>query len=105
MKRKTSRKKLTKKCKEMYRLIQEIRNWPLREIIRKLNQILTGYFHYYGITDNSRSIGKFRFQLIKMLYHWLNRRSQKKSYRWEGYNAMLEVYPIVPAGIYVSVYT
>lgn len=104
VKRKTSKKKFAKKCKEMYRLIQKIRNWPLREIIRKLNQILTGYFHYYGITDNSRSIGNFRFQVIKMLYHWLNQRSQKKSYTWEGYNDMLKVYPIVPARIYVSVY-
>lgn len=105
VKRETSKKKFAKKCKEMYRLIQKIRNWPLREIIRKLNQILTGYFHYYGITDNSRSIGNFRFQAIKMLYYWLNQRSQKKSYNWEGYNDLLKVYPIVPARIYVSVYT
>lgn len=105
VKRKTSRKKLAKKSKEMNRLIQEIRNWSLREIIKKLNQILTGYFHYYGITDNSRSIGEFRFQVIKMLYYWLNRRSQKKSYSWEGYNDMLKMYPIVPARIYVSIYT
>ncbi len=104
VKRKTSKKKFAKKCKEMYRLIQEIRNWPLRETIKKVNQILTGYFHYYGITDNSRSIGNFRFQVIKMLYHWLNQRSQKKSYSWKGYNDMLKVYPIVPARIYVSVY-
>jgi len=104
VKRKTGKKKLAKKCREVYRLIQKKRNWPLREIIKKLNQILTGYIHYYGITDNSRSIGNFRFQVIKMLYHWLNQRSQKKSYNWKGYNDMLKVYPIVPAKIYVSVY-
>lgn len=88
VRRKTSKKKSAKKCKEMYRLIQKIRNWPLREIIKKVNQILTSYFHYYGITDNSRSIGNFRFQVIKMLYHWLNQRSQKKSYSWKGYDDM-----------------
>lgn len=104
VKRKTSKKKMAKKCKEMYRMIQEMRNWPLKETIKKLNQILTGYFHYYGITDNSRSIWNFRYQVIKMLYHWLNQRSQKKSYSWKGYNDMLKVYPIVPARIYVSLY-
>ena len=104
VKRKTSKKKMAKKCKEMYRLIQKMRNWPLKETIGKLNQILTGYFHYYGITDNSRSIWTFRYQVIKMLYHWLNQRSQKKSYSWKGYNDMLKVYPIVSARIYVSVY-
>jgi len=82
MHRKTS-KKIAKKCKEIYRLIQEIRNWPLREIIRKLNQILTGYFHYYGITDNSRSIGNFRFQVIKMLYHWLNKKKPEEKLQLE----------------------
>lgn len=104
VKRKTSKKKLRKKSKEIYRLIQEIRNQPVKEIIKKLNQILTGYFHYYGITDNSRSIGNFRYHVIKMLYYWLNKRSQKRSYTWKGYNDMLKVYPIVPAKIYVSVY-
>lgn len=67
VKGKTSKKKMAKKCKGMYRLIQGIRNWPLKEIIKKINQILTGYFHYYGITDNSRSIGNFRYQVIKMV--------------------------------------
>ncbi|RAZ28321.1 RNA-directed DNA polymerase, partial [Klebsiella oxytoca] len=38
VKRKTSKKRFAKKCKEMYRLIQKIRNWPLREITKKLNQ-------------------------------------------------------------------
>lgn len=104
MKRKTSRKKIAKKCKEMYGLIQKMRNWPLKEIIKKLNQILTGYFHYYGITDNSRKTWNFRYQVIKMLYHWPNQRSQKKSYSWKGYNDMLKVYPIVPVRIYINVY-
>ena len=26
----------------------------LKEITAKLNQILTGYYHYYGITDNTK---------------------------------------------------
>ncbi len=81
-----------------------MRNRPLKEIIKKINQILTGYYHYYGITDNSRSIWNFRYQVIKMLYHWLNQRSQKKSYSWKGFHDMLKEYPIAPAKIYVSVY-
>lgn len=44
VKRKTSKKKLRKKSKEIYRLIQGMRNQPVKEIIKKLNQILTGVF-------------------------------------------------------------
>ena len=32
---------------------------PVTEIIKKLNQMLVGYYHYYGITDNSKAINDF----------------------------------------------
>ncbi|MFR3494917.1 MAG: group II intron maturase-specific domain-containing protein [Blautia sp.] len=48
----------------------------VKEIISKLNEILTGYFHYYGITDNSERITAFRYNVMKSLFYWLNRRSQ-----------------------------
>lgn len=104
VKRKTSRKKFAKKCKEVSQQIRGMRTLPIKEIIKKLNQILVGYYHYYGITDNYQSMSNFRYQIMKSLYKWLNRRSQKKSYNWEGYNEMLKVYPLVTPRIYVNVY-
>lgn len=104
VKRKTSKKKFGKKCKEVHAQIGKMRHQKVGDIIKRLNRVLTGYFHYYGITDNSQSIRKFRFEVIKSLYFWLNRRSQKKSYTWNGFNEMLKVYPLVNAKIYVSVY-
>ena len=59
---------------------------------------------YYGITDNFQSISKFRREVVKSLFKWLNRRSQRKSYSWEGFNEMLKVYPLAKPKIYVSVY-
>lgn len=104
VKRKTSRKKFRKKCREISHRIKDMRTWKLPEIIKKLNQILVGYYHYYGITDNSKSLGKFYFRTRKSLFYWLNRRSQKKSYSWAGFNAMLAVYPLAAPKIYVSIY-
>ena len=104
VKRKTSRKKFTRKCKEVHRAISNMMTWKLPEIIKRVNQILTGYFHYYGITDNSRSIAAFRYQVLKSLFYWLNHRSQRRSYNWDEFNDMLKVYPITPARIYVSIY-
>lgn len=63
VKRKTSKKKSAKKCKEIHRLISSIRHWTLRLIIAELNQILVGYYHYYGITDNFRAIDSFRYRV------------------------------------------
>lgn len=104
VKRKTSKKKFAKKCKEVHRLISSIRHWTLRLIIAKLNQILVGYYHYYGITDNFRAIDSFRFRVERSLFYWLNRRSQKVSYTWKAFYDMLKVYPLARPQIYVSIY-
>ncbi len=104
VKRRTSRKKFAKKCRETHQMIREMRTQPLEAIIKKLNQILVGYYHYYGITDNIQSLSNFRFRVMQSLFKWLNRRSQKKSYDWDGFNEMLKVYPLAVPRIYVNVY-
>lgn len=104
VKRKTSRKKFRKKCKEIHAMLKEIRRWDVRLIVEKRNRILTGYNHYYGITDNIRSLERFQRRVERMLFYWLNRRSQKSSYTWEGYRELLKVFPIIQPRIYVSIY-
>ena len=69
VKRKTASKKFSKKCKEINRRIRDMRIWPIKEIIAKLNQILVGYYHYYGITDNSKSLGNFQYRVEKSLFY------------------------------------
>lgn len=101
---KTSRKKFTKTCKEVHRLIRDMRTKPLKAIIKKLNEMLVGYYHYYGITDNIQSLSDFRYQMTKSLFKWLNQRSQKKSYDCKGFNDMLKAYPLATPRIYVNVY-
>ena len=104
VKRKTSRKKFAKKCKEIGETIKKMRRSKLEVIIGKLNQILVGYYHYYGITDNIKSLTDFKYEVTKRLFYWLNRRSQRKSYTWEEFNNMLTDYPLAAPKIYVNVY-
>lgn len=105
VKRKTSRKKFAKKCNAVHQLIGSMRALTIKEIVAKINRILTGYYHYYGITDNTPSNKKFRYNILKSLFYWLNRRSQKRSYNWENFLAMIDSsYPIVRPQVYVSVY-
>ncbi len=105
VKRKTSAKKFSKKCKEIHRLIGSMRQEEVKDIVFKLNQILTGYYHYYGITDNSRSTTAFRYRVMRSLFYWLNRRSQRRSYTWVGFLDMLDKhYPLVRPRVYVSIY-
>ena len=107
VKRKTSRKKFNKKLKEMAKEIRErviVLGLPIKDIIIWLNQVLTGYFHYYGITDNSEMLSTFRFRIMQLLYKNLNRRSQRRSLTWDGFNDILKDFPLVKGRIYVSIY-
>lgn len=105
VKRKTSKKKLARKCKEVHKLIGSMRTKPIKEIVYKLNQILTGYYHYYGITDNTESLKRFRYSILRSLYKWTNKRSQKRSYTWEGFLDMIDKeYPLKNPRVYVSIY-
>ena len=94
-----------KKCKEMWGYIWSNRHMPTDMLIRKLNEVLIGYDHYYGITDNYVSLQKFHFNIRKFLFYWLNRRSQRKSYTWEGFRDFMKAKPLVSPKIYVSIYT
>ncbi|MGB8451371.1 MAG: group II intron reverse transcriptase/maturase [Anaerocolumna sp.] len=104
VKRKTSAKKVRKKLKEINQWIKVHRNLPKKVIIDKLTARLKGYYRYYGITDNYYSIKEFGYLVEKALFHWLNKRSQKKSYNWERFNRMLKRYPLPKPAIYVNIY-
>lgn len=107
VKRKTSRKKFNKKVKEMSKEIREkviILGLPIKDIVSWMNQVLTGYFHYYGITDNSGMLSSFRFRMMQLLFKNLNRRSQKRSLNWDGFNDLLRDFPLVKGRIYVNIY-
>ena len=105
VKRKTSRKKFSKKIKEVHKMIGKMRAWKIKHIVHRLNLMLVGYFHYYGITDNTERIKAFRYEVLKSLFYWLNRRSQSRSYNWVGFLYMIDkYYPLAKAKIYVNIY-
>lgn len=104
VKRKTNKKKLAKKSKEINAMIKEIRFLRIKLIVKKLNEVLVGYYHYYGITDNSKSLNSFYNVVRYRLFYWLNRRSQRRSYTKEGYTEMLKQFPLARPKIYVSIY-
>ena len=59
----------------------------------------------YGITGNSIQIGRFRQELQRAWRRWLNRRSQKTSYTWEGFEEYLKYYPLPEPRIVYHLYT
>ena len=105
VKRKTSKKKVSKKLKEIHQRIGKMRLMKTIDIVKKLNEILAGYYHYYGITDNLRSLKSFRYEVLKSLRFWLNRRGGRRKYTWDGFWNMVNSYhKIAMPKLYVSIY-
>lgn len=88
IKRRTSRKKLHNSIVTLTEWCRKHRNYPIREIFRKLNVKLRGYYNHYGIIGNSESLKEFFYYVERILFKWLNRRSERKSYNWAGFNAL-----------------
>ena len=95
VRRKTSRKKFVKKCKDMHMKIGMMRTEKTEIIVRWINQVLTGYYHYYGVYGNYPSIMEFRWNVLNSLFYWLNRRSQKRSYTRAGFYEMIDCSPAI----------
>jgi len=73
---------------------RENRNLDLRKLFRWLNAKLRGYYNYYGVIGNHRGLEQFYRQAIRILFKWLNRRSQSRSYNWHGFTELLEHYRV-----------
>jgi RNA-directed DNA polymerase len=99
VKRRTSREKLRKSLKSFNIWCQRVRGLRLRRIIELLNVKLRGYNNYYGVIGNYESLDEFFYQVRRILFKWLNRRSQKRSYNWEKFDRMLKIYRLEPPRI------
>ncbi len=95
IKRRTSRSKLSKSIRAVADWCKENRCKRIKTIVEMLNAKLRGYCNYYGIIGNSRSINEFNYQMRKILYKWLNRRSQRKSLTWKEFNAKMKWYGLI----------
>jgi group II intron reverse transcriptase/maturase len=94
LKRRTSRKKLRNSIRRFTEWCIKNRNLKPKVLFRRLNAKLRGYYNYYGVIGNSDSLNQFFQQVKRILFKWLNRRSQRRSYNWKGFNQLLEHYRI-----------
>jgi len=104
VKRKMSHKKLTAKLKAIKEWVKGNRTVDIKYTMKSLNRKLSGLYNYYCITDSTNSMTVFYHRVIQLLYKWLNRRSQKKSFNWEKFQKFLAKYPVVKPKVKVNIY-
>jgi RNA-directed DNA polymerase len=101
----SSRKKLSSKLKKLNEWMKANRHLPVKEIIKRINLALTGHYRYYGVTDNTASMKNFLMRVTDILYKWLNRRNQRRSYNWNTFRyGLLKTLPLNTPKIFVNLY-
>lgn len=87
IKRRTAPGKLRKSLTALTEWCKEMRNKRLRKIFPKLIAKLRGYNNYYGLIGNYSSLSRFYEHVKRILYKWLNRRSQRRSFNLAEFTA------------------
>ena len=102
---KTSKKKFRAKLLAVKEWLKRNRNMPVSMLIAKLNQGLIGHYAYYGVTDNTRELKNFQNAVKWLLFKWLNRRSQRRSYTIsQFFDGLLKTCPLAEPHIRVSLF-
>lgn len=85
VKRRTNKKKYRAALAAMKKWIRQARSWPLRMILSSLRLKLRGYWNYYCVIGNSSMTWRYYSAVKTLVFKWLNRRSQRKSYTWKRF--------------------
>jgi len=92
--KRTARKSLRKSPKRFSLWCKENRHRKIPELFKALNAKLRGYYNYFGVYGNLSSLNTFYLYAVRALWKYLNRRSQRKSYNWAGFNQLMELFDI-----------
>lgn len=78
VKKRTIPEKLEKSIKNFTQWCRTILGMKLKDIFKTLNVKPRGYYNYYGIIGNFKSLAESFYRCMKILYKWLKKKSHKK---------------------------
>jgi hypothetical protein len=92
LKRRTSRKKFGLSLRKFTEWAQQVRSRLSNgQMLRQAKVRVAGHLSYYAITDNTEKCSSFVYFATGILFKWINRRSQRRSYTWEGFHQVLDL--------------
>ena len=51
---------------------------------------LQGHVGYYAVSGNTRSVSTYAHRISRLMFKWLNRRSQRRSVTWARFGKVLK---------------
>lgn len=98
---KTCGKRYRSKLNKAKDWIKGIRNRePLGTIWKIFCIKLRGHVQYYGVSFNSRAVASFLREATHILFKWINRRSQRKSFDREKFTLFIKKHPLPANKVY-----
>lgn len=92
---KTSGKRLRSKLKKLKQWMRRVRNrYKLKVIWQRCCAIVRGHIQYYGVSFNVKQMQAYVYQVERIAFKWLNRRSQRKSFSWEKFRLFIAKHPL-----------
>lgn len=90
VKAKTIGKRFRSKLKKVNEWARTMKNkTPMKQMMKIAAAKVRGHIQYYGISHNYAMVRDFVHHVRMILFKWLNRRSQRKSFNWEQFQKVL----------------
>jgi group II intron reverse transcriptase/maturase len=91
VKRRTSRKRFGQSLRQFTAWAKRARQMLRKgEMLRSAKRRVQGHLNYYAITDNWQMCSTYLYHAKRILFKWLNRKSQRRAYTWDGYIQVLD---------------
>lgn len=88
--RKTQRERIAKKLKDVSRRLAKLRTQGGKAMMHYAKRHLCGHVAYYAVSGNARQIRNYAYLISRLLFKWLNRRSQRRSINWAKFSKVLK---------------
>jgi RNA-directed DNA polymerase len=100
--RKTEKSRLRRSMTNLTALMRDIRHWSLKDQVFRLNQVLRGYYAYYGVAGNWRSLHKV-YRFVERYWHkMLCSRSWAARITWAVFHRLRDLFPLQRPKIYLT---
>ncbi len=98
-------KRIRSKLKKVNEWCKSIRNkYKLKTIWELFCSKLRGHIQYYGVTFNTTAVRNFVRSSVNIMFKWLNRRSQRRSFDWDKYQLFIKQNPLPKVRVYHNLF-
>jgi len=85
VRRTTNPKKFRSALRGLKDWLKKNRSLRLRDLLATLRRKLRGHWNYYGVIGNSKRLWVMAHHVKRLVFKWLNRRSQRRSFTWASF--------------------